>query len=99
MFTLQLGWKFYDADDYHPLENKLKMSQGIPLNDQVPSPFIINKPNTENACGQQMILSCSALKRAYRTTLLTGNSNIPPENQDDSPETLLSTCMDLRKFF
>ncbi|KAG8455285.1 hypothetical protein GDO86_001473 [Hymenochirus boettgeri] len=29
-----LGWKFYDADDYHPLENKLKMSQGIPLNDQ-----------------------------------------------------------------
>ena len=29
-----LGWQFYDADDFHPLENRLKMSQGIPLNDE-----------------------------------------------------------------
>lgn len=32
---LQLGWKFYDADDYHPEENRMKMRNGIPLNDQV----------------------------------------------------------------
>lgn len=32
---LKLGWKFYDADDYHPEENRMKMGKGIPLNDQV----------------------------------------------------------------
>lgn len=32
---LKLGWKFYDADDYHPEENRVKMGKGIPLNDQV----------------------------------------------------------------
>uniref|UniRef100_A0A8C0XHY8 gluconokinase n=1 Tax=Castor canadensis TaxID=51338 RepID=A0A8C0XHY8_CASCN len=30
----ELGWKFYDADDYHPEENRRKMGRGIPLNDQ-----------------------------------------------------------------
>lgn len=32
---LKLGWKFYDADDYHPEENRMKMQKGIPLNDEV----------------------------------------------------------------
>uniref|UniRef100_A0A8C4QBQ8 Uncharacterized protein n=1 Tax=Eptatretus burgeri TaxID=7764 RepID=A0A8C4QBQ8_EPTBU len=40
---LQLGWKFLEADDFHPLENKLKMSQGVPLNDQVdPLPLAVH---------------------------------------------------------
>ncbi|GCB65400.1 hypothetical protein scyTo_0013455, partial [Scyliorhinus torazame] len=30
----KLGWKFYDADDYHPKENKEKMVKGIPLDDE-----------------------------------------------------------------
>jgi len=34
-FVFQTGWSFADADDFHPDENKLKMSQGLPLNDQV----------------------------------------------------------------
>ncbi|KAJ8790094.1 hypothetical protein J1605_021532 [Eschrichtius robustus] len=35
LLASQLGWKFYDADDYHPEENRMKMGKGIPLNDQV----------------------------------------------------------------
>uniref|UniRef100_A0A8I3N2D3 gluconokinase n=2 Tax=Canis lupus familiaris TaxID=9615 RepID=A0A8I3N2D3_CANLF len=35
---LKLGWKFYDADDYHPEENRTKMGKGIPLNDQAFQP-------------------------------------------------------------
>lgn len=31
----QLKWKFADADDYHSEENKAKMSQRIPLTDEV----------------------------------------------------------------
>uniref|UniRef100_A0A8C9AWW0 gluconokinase n=1 Tax=Phocoena sinus TaxID=42100 RepID=A0A8C9AWW0_PHOSS len=34
LLASQLGWKFYDADDYHPEENRKKMGKGIPLNDQ-----------------------------------------------------------------
>ncbi|XP_063769875.1 probable gluconokinase isoform X3 [Pseudophryne corroboree] len=36
----KLGWKFYDADDYHPIENKVKMSQGIPLSDEDRQPWL-----------------------------------------------------------
>uniref|UniRef100_A0A673UBQ1 gluconokinase n=1 Tax=Suricata suricatta TaxID=37032 RepID=A0A673UBQ1_SURSU len=34
LLASELGWKFYDADDYHPEENRVKMGKGIPLNDQ-----------------------------------------------------------------
>ncbi|KAM4878095.1 putative gluconokinase isoform 4-T4 [Thomomys bottae] len=34
LLASELGWKFYDADDYHPEENRRKMGKGIPLNDQ-----------------------------------------------------------------
>ncbi|XP_021098279.1 probable gluconokinase isoform X5 [Heterocephalus glaber] len=38
----ELGWKFYDADDYHPEENRVKMAKGIPLTDQDRSPWLCN---------------------------------------------------------
>ncbi|XP_004581189.2 probable gluconokinase isoform X3 [Ochotona princeps] len=34
LLAAELGWKFYDADDYHPEASRQKMGQGIPLNDQ-----------------------------------------------------------------
>ncbi|XP_023554914.1 probable gluconokinase isoform X2 [Octodon degus] len=34
MLASELGWKFYDADDFHPEENRVKMGKGIPLSDQ-----------------------------------------------------------------
>ncbi|XP_040819444.1 probable gluconokinase isoform X2 [Ochotona curzoniae] len=34
LLAAELGWKFYDADDYHPEANRQKMGKGIPLNDQ-----------------------------------------------------------------
>ncbi|XP_037854475.2 probable gluconokinase isoform X3 [Chlorocebus sabaeus] len=37
LLASELGWKFYDADDYHPEENRKKMGKGIPLNDQASS--------------------------------------------------------------
>lgn len=36
-FVPKLGWKFYDADDYHSEENRIKMGKGVPLSDQVTS--------------------------------------------------------------
>ncbi|XP_028719110.1 probable gluconokinase isoform X3 [Peromyscus leucopus] len=34
LLTSKLGWKFYDADDYHSEENRMKMGKGVPLSDQ-----------------------------------------------------------------
>ena len=37
LLASKLGWKFYDADDYHSEENRIKMAKGVPLSDQVTS--------------------------------------------------------------
>ncbi|CAI9602442.1 unnamed protein product, partial [Staurois parvus] len=71
----KLGWKFYDADDYHPQSNKLKMGKGIPLTDQDRHPWLCELHNlimSDEAHGQHVVLACSALKKAYRETLATG---------------------------
>lgn len=34
-FVLKAGWKFCDADDYHPRKIGMKMQKGIALNDKV----------------------------------------------------------------
>ncbi|XP_036042698.1 probable gluconokinase isoform X3 [Onychomys torridus] len=34
LLAAKLGWKFYDADDYHSEENRMKMRKGVPLSDQ-----------------------------------------------------------------
>ncbi|XP_073489811.1 probable gluconokinase isoform X2 [Aquarana catesbeiana] len=41
----KLGWKFYDADDYHPHNNKMNMGKGIPLNDQDRQPWLCKLHN------------------------------------------------------
>ncbi|XP_026268270.1 putative gluconokinase isoform X3 [Urocitellus parryii] len=46
LLASELGWKFYDADDYHPKENRMKMEKGIPLNDQ--------RCNLRTACGSSL---------------------------------------------
>ena len=68
----QLGWQFYEADDFHPRANIEKMRGGRPLTDQDRLPWLerlreqIKRSITakENA-----VLACSALKRAYRDRL------------------------------
>lgn len=65
-----LDLPFYDADDFHPLENIKKMEKGIPLNDLDRGPWLerlsteINHWQNEGA-----VLACSALKETYRKTL------------------------------
>jgi len=68
----KMGWDFYDADDFHPQENKIKMAKGIPLDDQAREPWLkalyqIIKDHLSDEKG--MVLACSALKKKYRTML------------------------------
>ncbi|MEN8789243.1 MAG: gluconokinase [Flavobacteriaceae bacterium] len=68
----KLGLEFYDADDYHPKPNILKMASGKPLNDDDRHGWLIrlNKLITDRQ-DQGLVLACSALKESYRQ-LLTG---------------------------
>ena len=66
-----LGWRFLDADDYHPPENVAKMKAGIPLEDADRWPWLtrLNKVLKEE---EQAVIACSALKERYRERLLQG---------------------------
>jgi len=64
-----LGWPFRDADSFHPPANIDKMSRGVPLDDADRWPWlsaIAQWIDAQRAAGAPGIVSCSALKRAYR---------------------------------
>jgi gluconokinase len=72
MLAAQLNWQFADADTFHPPANIEKMSKGIPLNDADRAPWLeaMRKAILEwIATGKNVVLACSALKRAYREEL------------------------------
>ncbi|NXC43966.1 GNTK gluconokinase, partial [Penelope pileata] len=82
-----LGWKFYDADDYHSPENRKKMAAGIPLNDEDRIPWLCALHDIlrrEESSRQDAVLACSALKRMYRRILVSGVSAIE-SNQSEKP--------------
>jgi gluconokinase len=67
----ELGWRFIDADDYHPPQNVAKMKAGIPLSDEDRWPWLarLNKLLKEET---HAVLACSALKASYRERLAQG---------------------------
>ncbi|MCQ8239951.1 gluconokinase [Rhizosaccharibacter radicis] len=69
----RLGWPFQEGDDLHPPENVAKMSASIPLTDEDRKPWLARcarwvRQHQEADGGG--ILTCSALKRAYRNQLV-----------------------------
>ena len=69
------GWPFRDADSFHPPANVEKMSRGEPLNDSDRAPWLAAIAawiQTQIAIGETGIVTCSALKRAYRDILMAG---------------------------
>jgi gluconokinase len=67
----RLGWRFVDADDFHPPENVAKMACGRPLDDADRAPWLA-RLNGEIASPGNAVLACSALKERYRETLRAG---------------------------
>ena len=71
----RMNTTFADADTYHSAANKAKMAAGQPLTDQDRQPWL----ETLNTlllqwfeAGKGGVLACSALKDAYRQTLVRG---------------------------
>jgi gluconokinase len=75
----ELGWKFYDGDDYHPKANIEKMRQGIPLTDEDRIPWLtaIRRIILESVSeGEDAVIACSGLKQSYRESLLKENEPV-----------------------
>jgi gluconokinase len=85
----RLGWEFVDADDHHPPGNIDKMSAGVPLTDADRAPWLarLNALIRERERqGDDLVLACSALKRAYRARLRDGVDDVLVVHLHVSPE-------------
>lgn len=62
---------FADADDFHPVANVEKMSQGIPLEDADRVDWLkaIHEFAKTQLADRGAVIACSALKEKYRQTL------------------------------
>jgi len=68
----ELGWDFFDGDDYHPERNVAKMRSGIPLTDDDRRDWLLTLAQLiSDNLGRSSpgVLACSALKQQYRDLL------------------------------
>lgn len=69
----QLGWPYAEADDFHSAQSRAKMTAGQALDDDDRLPWLhaLRDWMAEQAAGPGLgtLITCSALKRAYRDVL------------------------------
>jgi carbohydrate kinase (thermoresistant glucokinase family) len=68
-----LGWAYQEGDALHPPANVAKMAGGTPLTDEDRWPWlraIAEVIDAWRAAGRSGVVTCSALKRAYRDILI-----------------------------
>lgn len=69
----RLGWHYQEGDVLHPPENVAKMSSGTPLTDADRIPWlhkIAARIDAWRRSGESGVVTCSALKRAYRDIII-----------------------------
>jgi gluconokinase len=67
-----LGWRFLEGDDFHPATNVVKMAAGVALTDEDRAPWLARLRGLiaeALAQGEDVVLTCSALKQRYRQLL------------------------------
>jgi gluconokinase len=72
LLARELGWRFIEADDFHSAANIEKMRNGRPLTDEDRWPWLEqlrHEIERSVSAGENAVLACSALKRAYRDRL------------------------------
>ena len=75
----RLGWLMMEGDRLHPPANVEKMRRGIPLDDADRAPWldrIGEELKAWAAAGRSGVLTCSALKRAYRARILAARPDV-----------------------
>jgi ribose 5-phosphate isomerase A len=77
--TARLGWAFEEGDALHPEANVAKMHAGIPLTDADRQPWLEAVAawiDAQRAKKQPGIITCSALKRAYRQAIIGDRAEV-----------------------
>jgi gluconokinase len=79
LLSRELGWSFYEGDEFHSPANVEKMSRGIPLTDADRLPWLESLRNLIDRCirrEENAVIACSALKRSYRRILSGGHPEV-----------------------
>ncbi len=91
MLAERLGVEYAEADRFHSEANIAKMSAGIPLTDADRAPWleaIRDWLSAESDAGRPGVVTCSALKRAYRDVLCDARGRVWFVHLTGSPEVL-----------
>ena len=97
-----LGVSFFDADDFHSVENIRKMARGEALGDADRAPWLaalrdrICAVLDARGCA---VLACSALKQAYRKQLRVDAQRVPVVFLNGSPELIAARLRERRGHF
>jgi carbohydrate kinase (thermoresistant glucokinase family) len=89
----RLGWSFIDGDAFHPPSNVEKMRSGSPLTDDDRWPWlkaIAAEIARRRGAADRVVIACSALKRAYRDTLVDGHSDVLLVHMKGTRELIMS---------
>jgi gluconokinase len=84
-----LDWMFQEGDNLHPPANVAKMAAGWPLDDADRGPWLVAVGawiDDRRAAAEAGVVTCSALKRAYRALLTTGRPEVRIVFLSGSPE-------------
>jgi gluconokinase len=87
----RLGWPFAEADDHHPEANVAKMAAGTPLVDEDRWPWLqIMRDwlSEQAAAGRSTVITCSALKVAYRDVLREADGRVRFVHLAAAPEVI-----------
>ena len=87
----RLGWPFEEGDALHPPANVAKMHAGQPLTDEDRAPWLAKIADWVDArldAGECGIVTCSALKRAYRALIDRRGRGVVFVFLTGSPETI-----------
>jgi gluconokinase len=79
LLAQRLGWAYAEADAFHPAANVAKMASGLPLDDADRGPWLAAIGvfiDEATALERPAVVTCSALKRAYRDELRSGRPNV-----------------------
>lgn len=79
MIAGRKNWTFVEGDDLHPPSNMEKMASGKPLTDDDRWPWldrIADEMRKIGDKGHSAVITCSALRQAYRDRLRTSGTDI-----------------------
>jgi carbohydrate kinase (thermoresistant glucokinase family) len=87
----RLGLPFLEGDSRHPAENVAKMAGGTPLSDADRWPWLAAIAawiDAQRAAGKGGVVTCSALKRAYRSVIIGERPDVRLVHLDGDRETI-----------